>query len=625
MYVVGTAGHVDHGKSTLVRRLTGMDPDRLQEEKDRGLTIDLGFAWLTLPSGRDVSIVDVPGHKRFVKNMLAGAVGFDLALLVIAADEGPRQQTREHLAILEVLGVTSLLVVLTKIDAADPELRQIVEMDVQELLQGTAFAGAPAISVSAATGEGIDGLLHAIDERLTETRERIDRGRPRLAVDRVFPVHGFGTVVTGTLIDGALAVGDAVEFCPSGRSGRIRGLQRHGRQVERLRPGTRAAVNVGGIHAHDIQRGAVLAHPGDMKAVTGVGVRLRAVSTLSTPIRRVSGVSFLSGTAESEARLRLLDRDDLFPGDEAWATVYLDEPMALRDADRFVVRNANETIGGGVVVTSGARLLRRRRAFLVPRLEELSTLSPPERVLDRLIEGPLPAHNIAAATGVSPSEADDAVRGLLDSEAIVDDQGVLYASTWLRSQVSELEALVRAGLRDRPLRVSLPLEEVRRRGGLAPGPFRTVLATALSSRVLEMRSDTGVTLHGYEVELSPAQQQEVDRFLGGLGESLYASADTLSDAELARYLIDHGDVEDVGGSLLAAPAFREMTAKVIEFLEAGESITLAEGRDLLGTNRKFAQAFLERLDALGVTRRTGDVRRLRLSQARAPQREATDA
>lgn len=611
MHVIGTAGHVDHGKSTLVNRLTGIDPDRLQEEKDRGLTIDLGFAWFTLPSGRDVSVVDVPGHQRFVKNMLVGAGGFDLAVLVIAADDGPRPQTHEHLAILDLLGVPSLVVALTKVDAVDEELVELATMDVHELLEATRFAGAPVVPVSAVSGDGIEALLAALDAQLEATRERTDRRRPRLAVDRAFTARGFGTVVTGTLVDGALEVGADVEFQPGGRHGRVRGLQRHGVTVDRLRPGTRAAINVSGIEAKDIERGMVLARPGTLRSVTTLGVRLRAVSTLDPPMKRISGVTFLSGTAEAEAKLRLLDPVELFPDDEAWATVRLDRPLAVMEGDRFVVRTPNATAAGGVVVTTEPRTLRLRRALLVERLAQRLEGTPRDRVLLRLADGPVSRDALPAAAGITAAEASEVVDALLASGDAVEGRGALFGTGWLDAEGDELLSVVRAVLAERPLRLGVPQEEVRSRLHLDTPAFRAVLARALTEGRIEEWGDAHVSVPGYEVQLSPSRQQEIDRFLAGLRETRYAGAGDLSDPELVHYLVEHGHVEDAAGTLIATDAFREMTNAVIEYLQEHETISLAEGRDLLETNRKVAQVYLERLDAMGVTRRMGDARRLR--------------
>ena len=259
MYVIGTAGHVDHGKSTLVQALTGIDPDRLTEEKRRGMTIDLGFAWVQLPSGREVSIVDVPGHERFIKNMLAGVGGIDLALLIVAADESVMPQTREHLAILDLLGVRRGIVVLTKADLADDDMLSLVQLEVEETLEKTTLAGAPVYSVSASTGQGIPALASAIDDALNETEPRRDVGRPRLPVDRAFTMAGFGTVVTGTLIDGSLVAGQSVEIVPGGLQARVRGLQSHRQKIETAAPGNRVAVNLSGISADEISRGDVVA------------------------------------------------------------------------------------------------------------------------------------------------------------------------------------------------------------------------------------------------------------------------------------------------------------------------------------------------------------------------------
>ncbi|MEO9255673.1 MAG: selenocysteine-specific translation elongation factor, partial [Tepidiformaceae bacterium] len=350
MYVIGTAGHVDHGKSTLVRALTGIDPDRLREEKERGLTIDLGFAWLTLPSGREVSIVDVPGHERFIKNMLAGAGGVDLALLIVAADEGPMPQTREHLAILDLLDVPAGIVVITKSDLVEADYLDLVEADLEDTLTGSRLEAAPIVRTSASTGDGLPDLLAAIDAALERTPAKRDLGRPRLPIDRAFSIQGFGVVVTGTLLDGALEVGQEVELQPGRLKARIRGLQRHKTKVSRLEPGTRAAVNISGVHTEDISRGMVLAAPGALTAVHAVDVHLRATSILAHSLADGAGVTFLAATSESEARLRLLDKPELRRGEDAWAQIVLDTPVALLRGDHCVVRTSNETVAGGVIV-----------------------------------------------------------------------------------------------------------------------------------------------------------------------------------------------------------------------------------------------------------------------------------
>ncbi len=307
MYTIGTAGHVDHGKSALVQALTGIDPDRLREEKERGLTIDLGFAWMTLPGGEEVSIVDVPGHERFIKNMLAGVGGIDLALLVIAADEGVMPQTREHLAIIDLLGIEHGVVAVTKADLVEPDFLELAKAEAEEVIAGTSIEGAPVVACSAVTRDGLDELTATLERELAKAPPRRDNGRPRLPIDRAFTMTGFGTVVTGTLIDGSLRLGDEVEVVPGGLKSRVRGLQTHGRKVEAAAPGRRTAVNLAGVAVDQLERGMVVATPGWLKPVMAVDVRLRAVRYTGRPIRHNLSVTFHTGPAEVEGRLLLLD------------------------------------------------------------------------------------------------------------------------------------------------------------------------------------------------------------------------------------------------------------------------------------------------------------------------------
>jgi len=611
MYVIGTAGHVDHGKSTLVTKLTGIDPDRLREEKERGLTIDLGFAWLTLPSGREVSIVDVPGHQRFVKNMLAGAGGLDLAILVVAADEGVREQTREHFAILDVLEVPSLIVALTKSDAVDAEFLELVTLEVRDFIDASRFAGAPVLAVSAVTGAGLDTLLAALDTTLDATPERTDQRRPRLSVDRVFPMRGFGTVVTGTLVGGALEVGQDVEFQPGGLTGRIRGLQRHGRAVERLLPGTRAAVNVSGVNADEVERGMILARPGMVRPASTVGVRLVAVPTLDAPVKRGAGITFLAGSAETEARLRLLDRAELLPGDEAWGIVQLEAPIALVEGDRFVIRTANETAAGGIVVMTDPPVRQLRRAALVDAMAARLESSPGARLLTRLLDGPLSRDGLATAAGVSGPVLDEAVAALHTDGSVQEIRGALYATTWLDAQGDQAVATVRNLLAERPLRSNVPQEHVRSQLHLDAAAFRAVLARTSDGGRTVVDADGTLTLPGHTVRLTEAQQREVDAFLATLRETRFGTVAGFHNLELAAYVASDL-TEDLGsGTVADREAFQAMKAATEAHIREHGAITLAEARDLLETSRKYAQAYLERLDALDITRRVGDTRVLR--------------
>src|SRR5262245_35683484 len=333
-FVVGTAGHIDHGKSTLINALTGIDPDRLAEEKRRGMTIDLGFAHMTLPSGREIGIVDVPGHARFMRNMLAGAHGLDAVLLVVAADEGVMPQTREHLEIVDRLEVKRGLVVLTKRDLVDAEWLALVAEEVMAAIKGSSLDGAEIVPVSAVTREGLDALVRSLDLLLEGSTERKDSGRPRLPVDRVFTMSGFGTVVTGTLVDGTLRVGDELEVVPRGRPVRVRGLQRHNAKVESVEPGTRVAANLGGVEKSELARGDVLAHPGTLHAVRRVDAKSRVLASATQPLHHGAEVLMHTGTAEVPARVIVLQGDEIPPGATGWVQLYLERPVAAAAMDR---------------------------------------------------------------------------------------------------------------------------------------------------------------------------------------------------------------------------------------------------------------------------------------------------
>ncbi len=426
MQVIGTAGHVDHGKSTLVHALTGINPDRLREEQEREMTIDLGFAWITLPNNKPVGIVDVPGHRDFIENMLAGVGGIDAALFVVAADEGVMPQTREHLAILDLLGVARGIVALTKVDALEStmgsveerdEWIELVSADVSETLEGTVLEGAPIVPVSARTGKGLDDLVSALQEMLDQVEPRRDRGRPRLPVDRVFTISGFGTVVTGTLADGSFAVGQEVVILPQGTKARVRGLQTHKQKTDRATPGSRVAMNLSGISKTDVKRGDVVTIPGWLHPTVLVDVRLRHLPDAQRPLRHNTQLKFFSGAAETMARVRLLGQDMLQPGETGWAQLQLKEPVALVKGDRFIVRvpSPPATVGGGVAVDPHpGRKHRRSRPDVLARLETLAQGSPDEILLQALERsGPTTARELLSASGLGEA-APEALAQLLD-------------------------------------------------------------------------------------------------------------------------------------------------------------------------------------------------------------------
>ena len=380
MRVIGTAGHVDHGKSTLIAALTGTHPDRLKEEQEREMTIDLGFGWLTLPNNEEIGIVDVPGHRDFIENMLAGIGGIDAALLIIAADEGVMPQTKEHLAILDLLQIPAGIIVLTKIDLIpDNDWLDLIESDVRTAVKETILQDAPIVRVSARTGSGLNDLTATLVSILSNKPERLDLGRPRLPIDRVFTMSGFGAVVTGTLSDGHFSIGDEIEILPDGFKGRVRGLQTHKKKEETAQVGSRTAVNISGIATEQIRRGEVLVYPNQYQSTRRVDARFRLLKDVSSPLKHSSEVKVFIGTSETIANLRLLGVDELAPGDEAWIQLELRDPIVAVRGDRYILRRPSpgETLGGGIIVDPQPKGRHKRfDADVLKSLESLTQGSP---------------------------------------------------------------------------------------------------------------------------------------------------------------------------------------------------------------------------------------------------------
>ena len=626
MFVIGTAGHVDHGKSALVRALSGIDPDRLQEEKDRGMTIDLGFAWLELPGGLEVSMVDVPGHERFIKNMLAGVGGIDLALLVIAADEGIMPQTREHLAILDLLGVANGVVALTKCDLVDGDWLDLVAAEVEDLISTTSLTGSPLVRCSAVTGEGIDTLRETLAARLADSPGKRDIGRPRLPIDRVFTISGFGTVVTGTLIDGTLGAGQEIEIVPAvvgghitSLRGRVRSVQTHQHAVEVALPGTRTAVNLAGVEKDQVHRGQVVTLPGWLRPSTAVDVRLRAIDALSRPLRHNLNVSFHCFAAEAPARLRLLEADELRPGEEAWAQVRLLEPLALVNGDRFVIRDANDTIAGGVIVATQAKRHPRNRPSVLDSLEQRLSPEPGDLLLSVLSElEPAGLAALVARTALTSAQVTDALDALAaEGRAVLlggGDARLAYTRAGFDRLKDRALHAVTDHLGAHPLRRGLSKEELRATLKLPARLFADLLASLRDAGVL---TDLGTVVAppDWAPGLSAAQRGAADAYLALLRTTpLAPPTDSPPAPELLGYLTESGAVVDAGGGVVfTAEAYESMVATVIGLLEQQGSVTMAQVRDRLGTSRKYVQALLEHMDQQRITARRGDERVLRRS------------
>ena len=618
MYVLGTAGHVDHGKSVLVRALTGIDPDRLPEEKRREMTIDLGFAWLKLPSGREVSIVDVPGHERFIKNMLAGVGGIDLALLVIAADEGVMPQTKEHLAILDLLNVKNGLMVVTKKDLVSEGELELVILEAEEVAKGTVLDGAPILVVSAKTGEGLSELITAIDRQLDFTPQRSDIGRPRLPIDRAFVIKGFGTVVTGTLIDGKLRVGQEVEILPVGLRTHIRGLETHKRRIDTALPGSRVAANLAGIPAEDLERGMVITTPGWLKPTQFLDVRLRAVRELPHPITHNMSVTFHTGASETAGRVRLLDKERLEAGESGWAQVKLARPVAVVKGDLFIIRSALGTLGGGEVVDTHPRRHHRFQPAVIRSLEVRGKGTPEDVLLATLeASGPCELGKAALECHLSEAEVRKALKSLIQGGQAVaagpeGERQLLLPQTYWKNLVEQVQRLLENYHSQFPLRRGMPKEEFKSRLKMLPQRLDDLLQKLVEEGVV-VEEKAGVRLPSHQVRLSPEQQAEVRAYLEALAKSPYSPPTNLSlDPELLSLLLEEGKVVKVSEEVIfSTGAYEEMLGLVVEHLKKHGKITVAEVRDLFRTSRKYAVALMEYLDEQRITRRVGNERVLR--------------
>ncbi len=611
MFVIGTAGHVDHGKSSLVEALTGTHPDRLQEERERGLTIELGFAWLTLPSGREVSIVDVPGHVRFVRHMLAGVGAIDLALVVIAADEGIMPQTREHLEILDLLEVKYSVVALTKCDLVeDEEWLHLIEEEVLEMLAPTQLAGAPLVRISTVTGSGIEKLTKTLDAAIAETPPPRDIGRPRLGIDRVFTMSGFGTVVTGTLLDGPLRVGDDVEVVPGGLQARIRGLQTHQRELQEASPGSRVAVNLAGVAIEQLRRGQVLAHPGRLTHTRTLDARVRTLP--KQPLRHNLRVTVHVGADEVQGRIRVLSGEQIKVGQEGWCQLLLAEPVAATEGDLFVLRVSDRTVAGGRVIAIDPPRHHRSDTHVLERLASQAQGTPTSRVLAALerVE-PATRAQIAAIVELSTTEHDEALFTLItDGEAfeqpMAGGETLLLSATGVERLLNRAQRALDDYRTNHPLRFAMPREELRGRLELGPREFSALLPTLVPPLV---EHGAGIATGRWEPRPTAAQKRRLEEASATVAVSGMSPPRLDLDAEEVAYLEGMGLAIDCGnGVLLERTSFENAQRTVIKLIQGQGAVTLAEVRDCLDTNRRVAQALLETLDRRRITRRSGEVR-----------------
>jgi selenocysteine-specific elongation factor len=618
MYVIGTAGHVDHGKSTLVEALTGIDPDRLAEEKAREMTIDLGFAWLTLGDGEEVGVVDVPGHRDFIENMLAGVGGIDLALLVVAADEGVMPQTREHLAILDLLEARSGVVALTKTDLIDdPDWLELVTLDLHDVLAGTALADAPIVPVSARTGAGLGELKAALWERLTAVSPRPDLARPRLPIDRVFSLSGFGTVVTGTLLDGRFRLGDPIEIQPTGLKGRIRGLQTHKTKRDVVLPGSRVAINISGIDRDQVQRGDVVTAPGVLGQTILLDATYRHLPDAQGPLKHNISVKLFIGAAEVVARTRILGAAQINPGETGWLQLALRAPVAVGRGDRFILRRPSPgmTLGGGQVLDPHpGRRHRRFRAEVVERLQMLAQGTPADLLWQALARlEPIAQSKLLAQSGLEKAAALAALAELeAEGRVIRLEQQLVTQAGWQRLSDKLFEAVARYH-QENPLRLGMPREEGRSRLKVSPAVLNALVEEAAQGGQL-VAAETTLRAPGHEIVLTPGQQTAVAHLLrqmtaNGISSPSVKECKTAVGDAVYYALLDLGQLRQLNDDVVyAAPQYAQFTQQITTYLQQHGTINAAQVRDLLGTSRKYAIALLEHLDDIKVTKRVGDDR-----------------
>ncbi len=626
--VIGTAGHVDHGKTALIKAMTGVDADRLKEEKERQLSIDLGFSDIILPSGTHAAIVDVPGHERFIKNMLAGVTGIDLVLMVIAADEGIMPQTREHLDIVNLLGVERGVVALTKADLVDDEWLGLVRADVAEAIKGTVFENAPIVAVSSLTGQGIEELTKAIDSATADIAAPVLSGPFRVPIDRVFRMPGFGVVVTGTLTRGTIHVDDLAEILPNKGTARIRHIQVWGKELETANAAQRVGVNLSRLSKDVPERGDILVRPGSMRPTYLLDVRLTLTPTAPRPLRNQQRIRIHIGTAEVLGRVVLLDSETLEPGSEAFSQLRLEKMTAASQGDRFIIRRYSPpmTIGGGVVLDPNPR---RHKRYQQPVLDYLSLLeqgSAAERLEHKISDrGPLGATiaNLAQELQQDPAQTQKQVEALLQAGRIVALSGsdLLVHADALREFTNRVLTALRSFHAANPLQQAMPKREVGSAVSISGAEDALdALMRHLAGEGVIVAEAGGYRLPDHAVSLSPghdALKKRMEAYCRDAGFAPPTQGELLAFAEspdaqtMLKMLMDEGKLVPVGEFIMHVDVITNAKAQIKQYLAEKGAMTVSQFRDLVGTTRKYAVPILEYLDRIGFTHRVGDERVLR--------------
>lgn len=616
MRVIGTAGHVDHGKSTLVQRLTGIDPDRWAEEKARGLTIDLGFAWFNLPNGETVGVVDVPGHRDFIENMLAGVGGIDAVLLIIAADEGIMPQTREHLAILDLLAIPNGLILLTKTDLVqDEEWLDLIELDIQEVIEGTTLADAEILRVSAKSDDGINELVEKLIFLLDEMPPRTNYNQPRLPIDRVFSVDGFGTVVTGTLSGGTIAIGDMIEIQPSAKQGRVRGLQSYQQDIDVALQGSRVAVNIVGLSVDDINRGDVLAYPNQLSTTHLIDVYFHHLPNTDRVLKHNAEVKFFSGASETIAHVRLLDNDNLQPDTDAWVQLRLRDALALTRGERFILRYPSpaQTIGGGVIVNPNPeQRWKRFDKHIIEQLETQLQGTPSERVTQAAnTEVPQKQIHLQKATTFADAELDEAIEmAVSEGRLITLPDSSLWSTSRFQNMQQQMVDLVNYYHAQFPLKLGIPREELRSRLNI-----KNKLLTMLLDLTANLQTHRDVIKQlDFLIVFSQEQEELIGQFMMLMDEKpsmplSYKEAISFLGEDILHALIDLDEIVQITSNVIFRfDTYKEIIQEILSLIDNHGEVDAKLVRDTLQTSRKYTIALLEHLDAINITRRVGDTR-----------------
>ncbi len=620
---IGAAGHVDHGKTTLIKALTDTDTDRLKEEKERGMTIDLGFAPLDLPGGQRVGIVDVPGHERFLKNMLAGVTGVDIALLVIAADEGVMPQTREHLDILQLLETRRGVVALTKCDMVDPDWLDLVEEEIRAELSDTFLKNTKIMRVSAITGLGISDLGAELSQLAAEVEEKPDTGPFRLPVDRVFTIQGFGTVVTGTLVSGTIHVGDAVEILPNKLSARVRNIEVHDRKSQNAQAGTRVAINLAGALTSDIKRGDVLVPPEYLRPSRRVDAYIRLLSSTPQPIKSRTRIRLHIGAAEHLGRLTVIGNSKIAPGGEGYIQFISESDVVAARKDRFVIRSYSpmHTIGGGTILGSNAPKRKSADPEALRQLESLKRGDPKHILEDALLlaPGPVGIKDIATKAGLSEAESSELVEQLASEEIVRTlEGGRIIHSAVLASLTSRIVAELTSYHQTNSLKTGMPREDLKAASAKAiDSKAFAALISEMMRQNLATATENLVKLPDFSVTPNESQARAIS-LLTSLYETAGYNPPAAQDALLQvgengkdamQYLIDKKVIVKIDEGIYLSAATIEQAEKMLrEKLADGGRITVSEFRDLTGSSRRFALPLLQYFDDKRITRREGDER-----------------